>query len=49
VEELQRSLSELGRGVEENARIIALGWERNNLVNARDKMHDPLAARSALM
>src|SRR5689334_21635004 len=26
------------------ARIIAVGGRRNNLVNARDKMHDPLAA-----
>jgi hypothetical protein len=24
--------------------IIAMDWERNNLVKARDKMHDPLAA-----
>jgi hypothetical protein len=31
------------------AGIMAAGGERNNLVNARDKMHNPLAARSALM
>jgi hypothetical protein len=24
--------------------IIAMDWERNNLVKARDKMHDPFTA-----
>jgi len=27
-----------------HARIMAVGGERNNLVNGRDKMHDPLTA-----